>query len=146
MTKRKHCYGESTSNVAGWQEDGHYVQIGSYTCYCGSHAGDESCEVPVSVIEAVRVADDKARDECGVLGLSTPHPKGAFYAFPDVSACYRAGRQGSVELAEYLLEEAGVATVPGLAFGADDHLRISFACSDDALETGLERLAAALAR
>jgi aspartate aminotransferase len=49
-------------------------------------------------------------------------------------------------MAEYLLEEAGVAVVPGEAFGADDHLRLSFACSRDRLEEALERIAEALAR
>jgi len=71
-------------------------------------------------------------------------PGGAFYAFPKVSAFYREGRQGSVELSTYLLEEARVAVVPGLAFGADEHIRISFACSRSMLESGLERLALAL--
>ena len=73
-------------------------------------------------------------------------PDGAFYAFPDVSACYRPGRADSIALAEYLLEEAGVATVPGAAFGAEAHLRLSFACSRATLAEGLERIAAALAR
>ena len=49
-------------------------------------------------------------------------------------------------LAEYLLEEAAVAVVPGAAFGADAHIRLSFACSRATLAEGLERIAAALAR
>ena len=78
-------------------------------------------------------------------GFRCQPPDGAFYAFPDVSAAYRPGRQGSVEFAEFLLEEARVAVVPGAAFGADDHVRISFACSRAQLLAGLERLAAVLA-
>jgi aspartate aminotransferase len=78
-------------------------------------------------------------------GFRCQPPDGAFYAFPDVSAAYRPGRQGSVEFAEWLLEEARVAVVPGAAFGADDHIRISFACSRAELLAGLDRLAAALA-
>ena len=77
-------------------------------------------------------------------GFRCQPPGGTFYAFPDVSAAYRPGRQGSVEFAEFLLEEARVAVVPGAAFGADDHVRISFACSRAQLLTGLERLAAVL--
>ena len=77
-------------------------------------------------------------------GVECPPPSGAFYAFPHVAACYRPGRQGSIEMAEYLLEEARVAVVPGLAFGADDHVRISFACSREELELGLSRMADAL--
>ncbi|MBW8873403.1 MAG: pyridoxal phosphate-dependent aminotransferase [Acidobacteria bacterium] len=79
-------------------------------------------------------------------GFRCRPPEGAFYAFPDVSACFRPGRADSIALAEYLLEEAGVATVPGAAFGAAAHLRLSFACSRATLAEGLERIAAALAR
>ncbi len=77
-------------------------------------------------------------------GVECSPPAGAFYAFPRVSGCFRAGRRGSLALSEYLLEEARVAVVPGLAFGADEYLRISFACSRPELERGLERMARAL--
>ncbi|MEM9557931.1 MAG: pyridoxal phosphate-dependent aminotransferase [Acidobacteriota bacterium] len=77
-------------------------------------------------------------------GVHCQPPAGAFYVFPDVSATYRDGRRGSLELAESLLEDAEVAVVPGLAFGADDHIRISFACSREQLAKGLERLGEAL--
>ena len=77
-------------------------------------------------------------------GVTCLPPAGAFYAFPRVADCYREGRQGSVEMAEYLLEEARVAVVPGIAFGADEHIRLSFACSREVLEAGLGRMAAAL--
>ncbi len=77
-------------------------------------------------------------------GVCCRAPAGAFYAFPNVSAAYRPGRQGSVEFAEFLLEEARVAVVPGAAFGADAHIRISFACARAQLLDGLERMAAAL--
>ena len=79
-------------------------------------------------------------------GFRCRPPDGAFYAFPHVAACYGPGRQGSVEFTEFLLEEAGVVVVPGVAFGADDHIRLSFACSRAALAEGLERLAAVLAK
>jgi aspartate aminotransferase len=78
-------------------------------------------------------------------GFCCRPPAGAFYAFPDVAAAYRPGRQGSVEFAEFLLEQARVAVVPGAAFGADGHIRISFACSRAELQAGLGRLAAVLA-
>jgi aspartate aminotransferase len=78
-------------------------------------------------------------------GFRCKPPDGAFYAFPHVAALYRPGLQGSVELSELLLEKARVAVVPGEAFGADDHIRISFACSRAALAEGLERIAAVLA-
>jgi aspartate aminotransferase len=79
-------------------------------------------------------------------GFRCQPPAGAFYAFPDVSGCYGPGRTGSVALCEYLLEEAGVAVVPGLAFGDDRFLRISFACSRVTLARAVERIGAALAR
>lgn len=72
-------------------------------------------------------------------------PPGAFYVFPDVSACFGPGRRDSTELSEFLLSEAGVAVVPGAAFGSDTHIRISFACARATLERALERMATALA-
>jgi len=80
-----------------------------------------------------------------VPGFVCRPPDGAFYAFPHVAACYRPGRQGSVAFAEFLLEKARVAVVPGAAFGSDDHIRISFACSRATLAEGLERMTAVLA-
>ena len=73
-------------------------------------------------------------------GVACRAPAGAFYAFPHVAAHYSEG-QDSVDLAARLLEDARVAVVPGVAFGADEHIRISFACSDAELEEGLGRLA-----
>ncbi|HYG64103.1 MAG TPA: pyridoxal phosphate-dependent aminotransferase [Thermoanaerobaculia bacterium] len=78
-------------------------------------------------------------------GFECRPPDGAFYAFPHVASCFRPGRQGSVALSEFLLEEARVAVVPGAAFGADDHIRLSFACSRSTLADGLDRMAAVLA-
>jgi len=77
-------------------------------------------------------------------GVRCRPPAGAFYAFPNVAGCFRGSRQGSLALAEYLLEEAGVAVVPGVAFGADEHVRLSFAASLEELHRGLERLREAL--
>ncbi len=71
-------------------------------------------------------------------GVHCTLPAGAFYVFPHVAAHFSQGR-GSLELAERLLD-AGVAVVPGVAFGADEHVRVSFACSEAELEAGLERL------
>jgi aspartate aminotransferase len=78
-------------------------------------------------------------------GVQCEPPDGAFYAFPRVADHYREGRRGSVEMCEYLLERARLAVVPGAAFGNDDHVRLSFACSRETLEAALEHLAQALA-
>jgi aspartate aminotransferase len=74
-------------------------------------------------------------------GVSCRPPAGAFYAFPRVAEAFREGRRGSVAWAEALLEKAGVAVVPGAAFGDDEHVRISFACSRETLDEGLSRMA-----
>jgi aspartate aminotransferase len=67
--------------------------------------------------------------------------EGTFYAFPDCSAAIsRLGLDDDVALAEFLLDSAGVACVPGSAFGAPGHLRFSYACSQDSLSAALERI------
>jgi aspartate aminotransferase len=78
-------------------------------------------------------------------GFRCQAPAGAFYAFPDVTGSYREGRRDSVTVAEWLLEAARVAVVPGLAFGREGHVRISFACSREALREGVDRIREALA-
>jgi aspartate/methionine/tyrosine aminotransferase len=80
-------------------------------------------------------------------------PKGAFYAFPDVSAF--VGRTpptpqarplaNDVELCDWLLEHARVAVVPGSGFGAPGHVRLSYACAMDAIREGVGRMTTALA-
>jgi aspartate aminotransferase len=79
-------------------------------------------------------------------GVSCAPPRGAFYAFPDVSATYGDGIHDSATFAERLLEEARVALVAGAAFGSDRHVRISFACSRRELDRGLERMETFLRR
>jgi aminotransferase len=75
-------------------------------------------------------------------GVEIAGADGAFYAFPR----FAGARAGGTDLAVALLEDAGVATVPGAAFGAgvEDHLRISYAVSEADLSEGLARIAATL--
>ena len=76
-------------------------------------------------------------------GVRCLMPEGAFYAFADVSALYAVKRvAGSAEFCDRLLTEAGVAAVPGDAFGEDDCVRFSFATSLAAIEEGIRRVAA----
>jgi aspartate aminotransferase len=70
-------------------------------------------------------------------------PQGAFYLFPDISSRLQHGETAE-DFAAYLLNEAGVAVVPGEAFGADRHIRISYAVPEATLVEGLERMAACL--
>jgi aspartate aminotransferase len=68
-------------------------------------------------------------------------PTGAFYAFPNTSGLYgRGGIKSSSDLAMYLLEEAGVALVPGDAFGDDGHIRISYATSMEDIKKAMGRI------
>jgi len=71
---------------------------------------------------------------------------GTFYAFPDVSEAIAAldGISGDIQFSEMLLEKAEVAVVPGSAFGAPGHVRLSFACGLDTLERAVQRIAAVL--
>lgn len=79
-------------------------------------------------------------------GVRCVRPRGAFYVFPDVSARLSRALPTSLALAERLLHEQGVATVPGEGFGLRAHLRLSFARPADELREGLSRIASFLAR
>lgn len=73
------------------------------------------------------------------LGLPTPTPHGAFYAFPDVAA-HLDGETDSGAFCARLLETEGVVLVPGAAFGAPRHVRLSYALDDERIAAALERL------
>jgi aspartate aminotransferase len=82
-------------------------------------------------------------------GVTCMNPQGAFYVFPNIAAFFGIAFQGKVihnstEMAAYLIEEAGVAVVPGADFGHDDHLRLSFATSLEQIEKGVEQMREAL--
>jgi aspartate aminotransferase len=86
-------------------------------------------------------------------GVRCVMPKGAFYAFANVSGLFgRTWRgpdgpltlRGSVDVTRFLLEAARVAVVPGKDFGSDAHVRLSYATSDALISEGLARMAAAL--
>ena len=69
-------------------------------------------------------------------GLTCVNAKGAFYLFPNIA---RTGLK-STEFCARLLETEKVAAVPGIAFGADDYIRLSYATSMANIEKGLERI------
>jgi aspartate aminotransferase len=104
---------------------------------------------PQDSVETMRAAFETRRNMVvevlrTIPGVELVIPEGAFYAFPRVTeAAQRAG--GSVALAERLIDR-GVGVVPGAGFGADEHIRLSFAVADDRLRVGLERLKDALSR
>jgi len=76
-----------------------------------------------------------------IAGIRCPEPKGAFYVYPNIRQILdRGGPMDPAEFAGQLLDQAGVAVVPGEAFGTTDHVRITFAVSMRDLERGLDRL------
>ncbi|TFH40995.1 MAG: aminotransferase class I/II-fold pyridoxal phosphate-dependent enzyme [Chrysiogenales bacterium] len=91
-----------------------------------------------------------------VPGVSCPLPDGAFYAFPRVSDVYTLNKWADVaaryeggassRLCSYLIDEARVAVVPGIEFGNDNHIRLSFATSDANIIKGVERIGEAIGK
>ncbi|MDG1755997.1 MAG: pyridoxal phosphate-dependent aminotransferase [Bacteroidia bacterium] len=82
-------------------------------------------------------------------GIETDTPKGAFYLFPKVSALFGkefGGRtiNDSLDFCNYILNTALVSLVPGVAFGMDEHVRISYASSEEELREAMARIKAAL--
>ncbi len=76
-------------------------------------------------------------------GIRCTQPAGAFYAYPNISGVLaKKGIATPLDFAGRLLQEAGVVTVPGEAFGTDAHIRFSYAASQDTIRAGLKRLAA----
>jgi aspartate aminotransferase len=80
-------------------------------------------------------------------GLTCTTPDGAFYVYPNVSAYLgKAGVPTAMELSKRLLHEAHVVTVPGEAFGTNQHIRLSYATSHADVEEGLDRMKAFFAK
>ena len=74
-------------------------------------------------------------------GVTCAEPRGAFYAYPNMAVVLgKSGIQNTQQLAERLLADAGVALVPGEAFGTSRHVRISYATSMEELVRGLDRI------
>lgn len=69
-------------------------------------------------------------------GVQCVRPQGAFYMLPNI----HASGLDSVQFAERMIEETGVAVVPGIAFGNDETVRLSYACSMEEIETGMDRM------
>jgi aspartate aminotransferase len=74
-------------------------------------------------------------------GVTIAMPKGAFYAYPNISVAFGSGRvKSAMEFSTELLAKAHVAVVPGEAFGTNEHVRISYATSMGELHRGLNRI------
>jgi aspartate aminotransferase len=73
-------------------------------------------------------------------GITASRPDGAFYVFANVSKFYNDEIKGSMDFCKKLLEDAYVAVVPGIAFGDDRFIRLSFATGMDHIKRGLDRM------
>jgi aspartate aminotransferase len=112
--------------------------------------GDQNCIAPM--LRAFRERHVFVVGELNKIpGLSCIMAGGAFYAFPDarvaIATLHRKGiiaQATDIALSEYLLVEAGVAVVPGSAFGSEGYIRLSFATSMENLMKALERIKKAL--
>jgi aspartate aminotransferase len=104
----------------------------------------------LSAAAAMKTAFDRRRRTIvsmlsEIPGVVCPTPEGAFYAYPSVKGLLGKEYDGrridtSADLAEYILEQAEVAVVPGEAFGTPGYLRLSYALGDDDLVEGITRL------
>ncbi|MBN3885481.1 MAG: pyridoxal phosphate-dependent aminotransferase [Nostoc sp.] len=117
--------GHSTSNVCTFAQYGAIAALQS----------SQDC------VEEMRQAFAKRRQVMldrlnAIPGLSTAKPDGAFYLFPDIS---KTGLK-SLEFCDALLEQHQVAVIPGIAFGADDNIRLSYATDMATIEKGMDRL------
>lgn len=105
----------------------------------------EAITGPQDTVEAMREAFDKRRQTMVSMlseapGVECVEPSGAFYVFPSVEGVLNERYPTSEALAEGLLEEAGVAVVPGASFGASGFIRLSYALSETDLERGVSRM------
>ncbi|MBH8566468.1 pyridoxal phosphate-dependent aminotransferase [Nostoc sp. CENA67] len=117
--------GHSTSNVCTFAQYGAIAALES----------SQDC------VEEMRQAFAKRRQVMlerinAIPGLSCPKPDGAFYLFPDISKT----NLKSLEFCDALLEEHQVAVIPGIAFGADNNIRLSYATDLATIEKGMDRL------
>jgi aspartate aminotransferase len=104
-------------------------------------SGDQACIAPM--VQAFKTRHDRVVQRLNRIdGIHCLPSPGAFYAFPDMRTIIarRGGINNDIDMAEYLLNEAGVALVPGSAFGAEGYLRLSFAASMGILDEALDRM------
>ncbi len=131
----KKIQSQSTSNPTSIAQEAARVAL----------AGDQS--FIATMITAFKERHDYVVDALNAMEDVTCLPsQGAFYSFPDMSAVIERldGIHDDVQLAEYLINQAGVALVPGSAFGAPGCMRLSFATSLETLKEAMRRLKGAL--
>lgn len=120
-------------------------QSTSNACSVAQKAAQAALQGETGAVEEMRKAFERRRDIAMEIVSSWPDvicpvPDGAFYIFPDVHAHYNERFPDSTSLCTYLLDEAGVALVPGVAFGDDRCIRISYAVNDETLVKALKKV------
>ncbi len=128
----------------------------SNPCSISQYASLEALTGPQHEVSRMAAEFQRRRNYClmrlrAIPNISCFKPQGAFYLFPNFSYYYDKEASGiqirnSYGLAYYLLKEARVAIVPGDSFGADSHIRISYATSMENLEKGLDRIIEAVSK
>ena len=112
------------------------AQIASVPTF-GQKAAETALQVEVADMAAVyRQRREYVLDRLDAMGLTYPRPEGAFYVFPDIS---KFGMD-SETFCTRLIEEGGLAAVPGSCFGVEGHIRLSYCYSDAELQESLDRL------
>jgi aspartate/methionine/tyrosine aminotransferase len=114
------------------------------------HAALAALRGPQDTVDEMRQAFDNRRKlmlslVSNIPGVRCVEPQGAFYVFPDVTGAMRGRWDSTSDLATVILEEAGVALVPGESFGVPGHLRLSYATGETEIERGMERIGDLLA-
>ena len=123
-------------------------QSTSNPCSIAQYAAEAALNGPQDCIQTMLVEFRKRHDYVverlnAIDGVSCLPTDGTFYVFPEVTGMIeRLGMRNDLELAEHLIDQAGVAVVPGSAFGLGGHIRLSIATSMDNLEKALDRIAA----
>lgn len=131
-------------------------QITFHPAAVTQHAAIAALTGPEDDVEKMRLEFRRRRDYVverlnRLPGFSCLLPQGAFYVFPRISELFGRKADGrtltdSAAVCEWLLDEAHVALVPGSAFGAPDHLRLSYAATMERLEEALDRIEGVLGR
>jgi aspartate aminotransferase len=89
----------------------------------------------------IHLRDQVLGDLAQIPGIHCARPEGAFYVYPNISAYLgRSGLNSSIDVANRLLHEAHVVTVPGEGFGTREHIRLSYATSSAVLKEALQRI------
>ena len=124
-------------------------QSTSNPCSISQYAAEAALDGPQECIQAMLVEFRKRHDYVverlnAIDGITCLPTDGTFYVFPSVKGMIERleGVHDDLQLAEHLIEKAGVAVVPGTAFGMHGHMRLSIATSMENLEKALDRIAA----